>query len=270
MVENHAHSQPHTAVNTKSARTASAMLSRSAANGPGPVDRHLLSSFSNSNDYDSSLQRTRLQSNSTLGNSNNQDGSLTSSISTRGDLRSTSVGSRIGNESIVSGQQRNKPKPPLGIYIPSFTNSGSYYLPPLSKDNINTPTKSPLKRKPVPGSASTVGDEDERQRTPKASFSKPRNLSSNVLYPPRKSSLNSPLISPANRSATISTPGHPNLVGVELVFRDLDKYVTTLLASRYMKLGIGHELMYIRFQISAWKYTSCLFSSTYKRNCRLH
>jgi hypothetical protein len=205
------------------------MMPRAAAPGPAPVDRHpnSLSSFSTQRSRSSSTipnpsvptssqsRQQILQSKSGNGNS---FGALSNS-----NLRSLPAPSTT--EPLSTGSR--KAKPPLGIYIPSLTTSGSYYLPGLTAGS----KKTPVKRKPVPGSASTVGDDRPSPRNPSARSSvvNTRNSSNNgVLFPPRKSSLNSPARSPGHqsRSASIATPGHPNLLGVELVFRDLDKYVS--------------------------------------------
>jgi hypothetical protein len=109
------------------------------------------------------------------------------------------------------GPGRSLTKPDLGIFVPPFsTTIGSANL----SSTVSTASSSPVRRKPVPGSATS--QLQSRSRISSVSSA------GTGIYPPRSSSLQSPTFSPKVRSHTISTPGLA-APDTELFVRDLDQ-----------------------------------------------
>jgi hypothetical protein len=248
-------------ISSSSARAASNNANANTnARGPGPSNRHPSSSVSSFSERERVQQATQTRERRP-DYANRRETSSTSSTlpfrqppppnsnTTRGEKLGP-VGLSSTQSSISSGSTLPKRKPSLGIFIPSFTNAGSFFF--AGNSNSNNGAKSPLKRKPVPDGVSPAAEGPElkrksrvsqSQRSSRSRFSTLNASNNGAFFPPRKSSLNSPLPSPGqNRSASISTPGHPNLVGVELVFRDLDQYVSTPEFRRSNQyLGLGYS-----------------------------
>ncbi|KAF2667668.1 hypothetical protein BT63DRAFT_298024 [Microthyrium microscopicum] len=112
-----------------------------------------------------------------------------------------------------------RPSKPPGIYPPSFSNFNGN-IAAIRPQTASPATNSPIKRKPLPpGSAGHI---PTKSRASSQSSAPLRSSGSSALYPPRSSSLASP-ITPKSRSFTLSTPS-VGALDIEFVVRDLDQF----------------------------------------------
>lgn len=135
--------------------------------------------------------------------------------------------------------RRNSSKPDLGIFVPPHS---SRLGTAQTSATASTNTSSPVRRKPLPGSANSQSQ--TRSRTSSES-------SVATTFPPRSSSLRSATFSPKSRSYTVSSLDIPT--EVEVLIRDLDQYgpCTT---SQAIMLVLTDE------QGPAWSYTTSFIS----------